>query len=737
MLRGSLTGLRIGRKKYKPAGIRYFKWRASMGGKPNEAFLSEISELRQVIQPQLQISEIQNMTPEELLSLQMSLQLGAEWGVLTFPIAWMPHGSCRAKKHRIVDIRKWASFATGESDAQSAITVMTRYVLLLFFVQSTGWRSGPRYLAPTTIAVIARRVCYIMKFALSVPTTVRSKIFGRLHLTSNAKSLRGVNQVTEFRRMVDLAHRGYWSDVPVFESNDGAGESCGKGSVSAGESADEGAGVDDSPDNRKREHVDDSANLRKRGAQDDGPAPFLPFTDEFVSELGWRAAWLIDELGCALIRCLDGLKMVLATRGGIEADVSEMKRRSRLAKTFLSTFIWTDANGRRLEHLPFELSFRGKGNRAEFSWPPRNLGQVKVLTGLLQTSHFASFFLSSGGRASEALSLRTRNVIRCTTEGAFADGRTFKLVYANEGAERDWPIPDLVARALVQQKELRARCDAINLRGGTARISDEEDNLWAQIGNGRPLTSSYNDHLEALVDALGLTDKLGDAGMHSHRFRKTIARLVALAVVGAPKILMDLFGHETIEMTLHYILTDPLIRMEMELVAKAQIIMLAKEAIKEVEAAGGPAALKICRVAVEERVRLGRDFDEDELTRLAETFTLSGTHWLLVRPGVLCTKLPQDSGPCSQSRGAPEPSRCRSQCSHRFEMAALREDVDLAISDSIANYKVCSENDDPIGAEMWAGQIVANLGRFPDLLAKWSVHPVVEEISTASNGAIT
>ncbi|SDJ62871.1 hypothetical protein SAMN05216338_105715 [Bradyrhizobium sp. Rc2d] len=55
---------------------------------------------------------------------------------------------------------------------------------------------------------------------------------------------------------------------------------------------------------------------------------------------------------------------------------------------------------------------------------------------------------------------------------------------------------------------------------------------------------------------------------HMHRWRHTVARLVALSVVGAPKVLFDLFGHKDIEMTLYYMMSDPTIADEALLVAK-------------------------------------------------------------------------------------------------------------------------------------------------------------------------
>src|SRR6185503_16213654 len=135
--------------------------------------------------------------------------------------------------------------------------------------------------------------------------------------------------------------------------------------------------------------------------------------------------------------------------------------------------------------------------------------------------------------------------------------------------------------------------------------------------------------LANIVKVFGLTEEFGEGKLHAHRFRKTTARLIALAIVGAPKILMDLFGHKQIGMTLHYILADPTIRAEMLEVARAQTIMLAKTAITQADECGGPAAEKLQAAVKAERFRMGSDFGEDSVQALAETLTINGRNWQL------------------------------------------------------------------------------------------------------------
>jgi hypothetical protein len=84
--------------------------------------------------------------------------------------------------------------------------------------------------------------------------------------------------------------------------------------------------------------------------------------------------------------------------------------------------------------------------------------------------------------------------------------------------------------------------------------------LWVILGSnervGEPLFS-LTEPLVKAVKHLGLSHLTGDDRAHVHRWRHTVARLVALSVVGAPQVLFDLFGHRDLDMTLRYMLSAP------------------------------------------------------------------------------------------------------------------------------------------------------------------------------------
>lgn len=312
-----------------------------------------------------------------------------------------------------------------------------------------------------------------------------------------------------------------------------------------------------------------------------------------------------------------------------------------------------------------------------------------------------------------------------------ANGRTYKLTYRIGGAERDWPLPEVVLTAIRNQEKLAKLFDKADL--STPGTRKTTNSIWTREGRvGGRTDSDYNHYLRDIAIVLGLEKELGDVNMHAHRFRKTIARLIALAIVGAPKIVMDLFGHRHINQALHYILTDDEIRAEILEIASAQTLLLAKEALTDDGELGGPAADAVRAALTSEQVRMGEDFDADGIEQLAETLTMNHRSWMMVRLGVLCTKPANVAGACSPRTSMPDTASCKSSCGHRLERSFLRDDVDRVIADAVKGVERAEEQDEPYIAEMWRGQIVANIERFSSLREKWSAHPIVAPILAES-----
>ncbi|CAE6710740.1 hypothetical protein [Paraburkholderia nemoris] len=676
-----------------------------------------VAETRNPLSLEVKARDIQRMIKDNLLALQQRVGLGSEWGVISFPEAWMPDGSMKSLAQRTLYLDRLMKLAgRPEGDVEDAIVTVLKYVLICFLVPFHGRGLKGVLLSPSTLVTNARRFCQVVEFALDLPD-VGQGLLQRLDLAACKKLVERQKWATELARLCQLADRGYWSDVPpgrvIFSNSDDdvAGSPAGE--------------IGETASNDEFPTASQSSNR------------FQPFSDFLVAEFGWRAAWFVNELEPALHRCFVEVTEAICRQTAAEGRTLDDYKRGVVTTLALESFEWRRSDGTIISELPFELNLRGRGRGRDLTvWPPRTYAHIKHLAYLCQSLHLIIFLLSTGGRISEMLSFSGGNILRTNVNGVVVDGRTYKLVFADKGAQKDWPLPDLAVRALVHQRELRHIAErfsqAVNNEvefdvgdsvssAGNERVETAigSDKLWANLWTGEPIHRQYQHMIPAALQVLGVGDLLDGTAAHAHRFRKTIARLIALAVVGAPKILMDFFGHDSIEMTLSYILTDPDIRLEMEEVLKAQVIMMASDAIKSADECGGPAAEPLRQAVKAESARLGREFNEEDIYGLADTLTLSGKYWQHVRPGVICTKLPQQAGPCNKHRVAPEPASCRSYCGHRLELAAVRDDVDGAIEEGVAQLKRCEDTDDVIGAEMWRGQVLANLNRFPDLKEKW------------------
>lgn len=662
--------------------------------------------------------QFHNMPADELMTIQKRIGLGSKWGCPVFPEDWMPRGECRTLSMRSIDVCSLMRIdsVNDPETAELANLTITRLALVIFFVPAVGVRIGTIYLSPSTMATVLRRACYLGRTVLRSASREKGLLFAGLSQEALENIARDKRKRIELNRIVSYAERGFWSDVPRCLL--GAGNN-GRYSYLEPDSP--------IPDGTEPETTDAASTRSDNNADHTGPLP-----DRFVSELGWRACWFVDVLGPALIDCVSRLVPLFEVESSCDWNQEDWKNaRARAcvrARKFIASYEWVDKDHKQIVP-PFEITLTDNSRLAtrngQSPWPPKTYAQVICLASLAQALHMCVVFLATAGRISEVLSLSPARPPAMSSSGMAVEGRTYKLVFADKGAKMEWPLPDFAVRAIERQGELRDVLNRVQEAAASAADRPQSNesvapDLWASVSSGTPIDSWYNKLLIRGLAPLGLEDLLDGTRLHAHRFRTTMARLIALAVVGAPKILMDFFGHQTIEMTLRYILKDPMIRLEIEEVARAQVIMLARDAIEHADTCGGPAADDVQRAVQDRKVRLGRELGTDDVMELAEVLTMSGTYWQLVRRGVVCTKLPDQAGACNLKRGHPEPAACRSGCTHRLEMAALREDVDLAIEQALKELDCEVASSNAIMAEMWRGQILANLKRFPDIEEKWT-----------------
>ena len=125
-------------------------------------------------------------------------------------------------------------------------------------------------------------------------------------------------------------------------------------------------------------------------------------------------------------------------------------------------------------------------------------------------------------------------------------------------------------------------------------------------------------------------------------------------------------------MSIHYMLSDPEIVEWAIQISKDVAIVLAEEALKEIEAckAGGTATAQIADSMVGYKMRRGIEvLGTDDLTEAAHFLSLNGVAFQRVKRGVLCTKAPGEFGKGTKGRGKPDAGACQTDCVHRLELA--------------------------------------------------------------------
>lgn len=738
---------------------------------------TEITSTRDLALLETSVEHIQHMDTEQIMVLQRLLQHGETLGVWCTPANWLAASLQIGTTSLRVDLRKRILDYLPEDIQQEAFTnkplikridkavlTLTRYLLLLRMGPvGMGGGAGQRSLDVSTISTLAyTEGPQLMALALTneinllnaaADTTLPyehhdfgPKVLGTLaqaDLSALSKSARrGIYD--ECKRMHRLQDMGLWWDVPTLELPS-------KTKIMTGLPV----------TNELPEPIDEHK----------------PLPDDYVAQMGQRSIWILKELGPNIMAIASAMvELWDATHSATLAPESVANKRQDGVKDILARHQWKDSSGNSIERPPFTINLakepgfvklRSKAEEAietdEFIWPPRHYPDIKALLGTVQMAHYFIVALSMGARQSETLSLKRTCITYAVDKRPYANGRTFKLEQRYEGVVRDWQLPDIATEAVEQQVRLVRIGEQLSritpsFSAMNARTTPPT-HLWGQFsapGHGdatKPLLD-INQALTRYALTLGLSVRPGGQKFRSHRFRKTLARLVALALTQAPKILMEVFGHKTIEMTLHYILSDKSLRKEIEQVSRELRVMRAKEVVERMVEAdiaslsidpknlagyGGLGALGV-RGAVnsyrETVFRRGDQWGAQSVWELSELLTLQGTAWEQVRHGVICTKFPGQAGPCNKSFGRPEPSKCKSSCGHRLEEAFLREDVDGAIRDALSAYEIDSAKGEKLSAAFWVGQLRAHVPRFPDLHEKWMKDATIQSL-LAQNSAST
>ena len=495
---------------------------------------------------------------------------------------------------------------------------------------------------------------------------------------------RSVPRGTELKRLWRLAELGLWNDAPPRPQTKRITNPKGK-----------------------RE----GPNPEKKGL------PYQPIPDDYLAVMGPRVLWIVEDLGPNLIHLFETAPKLFE-----EGDNSNRQERQNRLATYFSRHSWRDRSSRLITAPPFPLVTAHSGGFAKGKerphWPPSSWKQVQSLATTLQTSHLWIALLAMAGRISEVETLE-RDCVEWQRDGKpYVRGITYKLKKALAGADRDWPAPDALVHAIGQQARLVTAWEriTITLKGITPSNDDtlvvDANHLWASIGtstaaNPEKRLFSFNGALQKLAKRIGLSDRPGGVLLHPHRFRKTMARLAGIAIVDSPRVLMQLLGHEDIEVTLHYICADKALAADIERVARELRIMRSQEVFEGIHASMKNGVKKYGGGGVpglEEMIRQAKDWGAETSYELSVLLTANGHYTKLVRPGVMCLKPSLSNAPCT----------CDSSCANRIERLiddeVQRRDVLSVIPILIEEGNRAVDENNLLAAEDKLRQIVEDLG---------------------------
>lgn len=612
----------------------------------------EQDQIRAAIRAHTSLELLSGMGSQGLMELQESLGFGGDHNKIIAPAEWLPPGRLRLDSLRTLSLHP---LELPIAERENVVNAVRRIALMRYLVPMELGR-GLRLPALTTWMRFVRTLVRLTATAASLGKLGGGKVFGGMTTLDLAVSLPKweIRNLSAVFKLHEQGAIGDWVQASGVEVREMPIR--GTPIIEASKPAD----------------------------------PFQPFSDEFTAEGGRQALGYARVVGPIVIAALQSLRVF------IEGLPQLPKRtKARRVRAFLSDMDWPD----------FDVGSPG------FAGSPRSLRGLLSRARLLQACHLFMVLLAIGGRSSEVLGL-SPGCVRGEGEDLTIDGFEHKPVFDKEGHRRQWPIAEECGRYLRQQEQLMAAVDAILGEG----FVGARKAIWCSVREKRREFHDPTMLLAAFVDAFGLRKLLGDSSPSPSRFRKTFSRLIALSLVGAPKILMDMLGHKSIDVTLKYIHVDPRLRDEILEVAHAQVAFRQAEILDgRIEDSGGRA---------QERL-LGLRARGDPFMRSVAVTTGA---FQAVEPNVVCTKTIFEAGPCSQGKGYPDVSRCRPDCAFRWEDPGKRQEVDQEILRATESLERAGRLNDRYAAEMLEGQLLAHLDRFAFLREKWRDNPVVRRV---------
>lgn len=618
------------------------------------------------------VEDIQALGRDDLLAAKTLAGHGNTWGLWQTPEAYGRQPKYRAHIDLTLRLTHCMSKEAITSDVDllvdEGVLVLTRWALLVRMAPSAKFkRSTSRlkssslalilyaHLSPLAARAIARKLATPdVKGFFSFLTEADQREFAAI------KALR-----IEMERLNTLQARGLWNDVP---------------------------------EQLDIKRTTDPSQQPSRPAQNKNE-PHPPLPDSWLAEIGPRVLWVVQDLGPNLLRLFEALQEEMKTLDRSLSKRISIRNTRTLIATHLANHSWLDRAGQPLTPSFPLRTCAGKHGANAKEWPPRTWEQVNKLSVALQAAHLFIVLLSCAGRIGEVATLKRACISIARNGKDYLSGHTYKLSGNLFGDSRQWPAPPILSQVLGQQGRLASAWDWLPfpLEDGMPNAPRFGEALWVSIGKGGAgecALVDFNGALQTLSERLGMDDRPGGKLVHAHRFRKTIGRLAGVALFNSPLVLKRLFGHRSIEMTLHYILCDEGVREEAEKVLRELRVMHCADALEEIHHAianalplpdnGGAGAARLAAAVRRTEADLaqgGRGWREGSAYDLACLLTMQGQGWRLVKEHIVCSKAPGEAGLCQKkrSKGEPDTANCQPKCDNRIVFARMRRDVELGI----------------------------------------------------------
>jgi hypothetical protein len=675
---------------------------------------------------QFKLEEFQYLSPGDLLLAQTVTGHGDVWGVWKTPNTISP-----GKLHtpfRSIDLAKRVrdyldkegvlpvSDAALDALIDDGVLHLTRLALLIRLAPTGGQtKTKNRRLKPSSLAQRIYTECPQI-----LARAIRRKAEGHdapgLFSCLNEDDVRELRQIKklriEFDRLAVLAARGWWTDLPP------------------------------QPDITRMTNPRGAKDVR---APESIEREYQPIPDDYLAEIGPRVLWLIRDLGPNLLHLLEGLAARLESLDWSTMTTAKLTGDYGVINKFIAQCLcehpWMDRAGKPLQ--PDFPLVTGAKKQEKFEWPPRTYGQLQVLSTSLQSAQLFITLLASAGRVGEVESMPRSCVTNARDSKDYIRGWTYKLSGNIFGDVRQWPAPAVLVQALGQQARLAmiwGRLPPGRLDAGLPTAPAIHEALWLSLGTGsnasasKPLGKSAN-ALQMLAIRVGMDPKPGGINLHPHRCRKTIGRLAGVALFNSPLVLKRLFGHKSIEMTLHYILCDPDIRTEAEAVLRELRILHCADLLEEVREAlakgvplpghSGASAPRLVEAVKDHEARLaksGRLWTDGSAYDLAYMMTVNGQAWRFCRKDIVCTKVPGEGG-CDKQK-----SSCKPDCDNRIVLALKQRDA-MEVAESYLDIARQARDDEQFlifYAEML--RFREQLDTFPEIKAQYLSNPEVQSL---------